>query len=126
MNISHQSPQGPDRPNPSRDLGKEGRKRISEGGKQVDRAREASAREAADQVERVRTSRTTSEQRISADRIELSASALSFEGEQVESTRETAAERAERVAELKELALNGKLNTPERAQESAAKILGGE
>jgi anti-sigma28 factor (negative regulator of flagellin synthesis) len=122
MNISHQSPQGPDRPNSPRDLGREGRKRINEGGKQVDRAREASAREAADQVERVRSSRTNAQKRISTDRIDLSATARSFGGEQVE----TAAQRAERVEELKQLSLRGKLNTPERAEESAAKILGSE
>ena len=120
MNISQQSPQGPDRPNSPRDLGRANRNLINEGGKQVERAREASARKVSDQVEQVRSARDNTQQRISTDRIDLSATARSFGGEQ------TAAQRAERVAELKELALNGKLNTPERAEESAAKILGGE
>ena len=122
MNIPHQ-PQGPDRPNRPRDLGREGRERLDQGGQEVKRAREASQRDAANTVERVREARLTAQERISNDLIELSPSAQNFDVDRAGLTRESATERAERIAELKQLALEGKLNTPERAEKSAAQIL---
>jgi len=102
MNINNHSAKGPERTShakPAHEAGKKGLARTEQS-----------------QAKRVET-----------DKIELSAGAKALGAElSAPPTQETSVERAERIAQLRELALGGKLNTPERAAQSAERILSGE
>lgn len=102
MNINNNSAKGPERTNQSKisaDLGRKGPARAEQ---------------------------TDSKQRVGSDKIVLSASAKALGAELAAPINETSSERADRVSRLRELALSGKLNTPERAAQSAERLLGGQ
>lgn len=102
MNINNHSAKGPERANHAKlhqDLGKKGLARAEK----------------------------NESKRVETDKIDLSAGAKALSAElAAPPTQETSSERTERIAQLRELALGGKLNTPERAAISASRILSGE
>ncbi len=93
--------------------------------------RETQVREALERVSRVREAHATRvaheqmETREVADKIELSETGRLFAGETEEAAR-ASAERAEKVETLREAFEGGSLNTDERIEEAAHKLLGGE
>lgn len=102
MNINNHSAKGPERTNHSKisaDLGRKGP---------------------------ARTEQANSKQAVGSDKIVLSASARALGAELTAPINESTSERAERVSQLRELALSGQLNTPERAAQSAERLLGGQ
>lgn len=101
MNINNHSAKGPERTNHSKISNDHGSKGV------------------------VRAEQTESKQRVGTDKIVLSAGAKAFGAELAARANESSSERAERISELRELALKGQLNTPERAARSAERILGG-
>ena len=126
MHIGNSHPLGP-KPNDSKkshldpDLTKvnrEGIERTSSAGRE--RMREVQE-EAAARKEQIRKSA------LSRESVELSSESQRLAAEELPGpggTRETAEGRSERLAQLKEAYQAGKLNTAERAQATAGRILG--
>ena len=101
MNINNHSAKGPERTNHA-NLSHE----VSKKGPARSKSAESTSRSASDKI-------------VISDRAKaLGAELAARPGESTD-------QRAQRVTQLRELALSGKLNTPERAAESADRILGG-
>lgn len=119
MQVHPNQPDRPERRLPQ-DLSQQKRESVARAADQVQNARQSASASAEQTIDRVKNAR----QRIAtgADRIEISAGAARAEG----IDRESAAERAERVERLRELSQSGELNTPERVERAAIRLLGGE
>ncbi|MCB9914207.1 MAG: flagellar biosynthesis anti-sigma factor FlgM [Planctomycetes bacterium] len=128
MYVGNSNPLGPKPNDPKKShldpdltrVNREGIERTSSAGRE--RMREVQREETAKREELRRSALSRESVELSSESRRLAAEELPGPG----GARESADARAERIDELKRAYATGELNTPERARESAGRLLGGE